>query len=259
MKHRLAATFLIALALASTAVDAATLVPGGTVLPVRLSSTLSSKNAKPGQVVTARIMQNVPLPNGARIPAGATLTGHVTQVTRASQSASGSISIRFDNLRVPHERILLTLHLRAIASFMEVQRAQDPLMGADRGTPESTWTTVQIGGDIVYRGGGPVEGKLGKVGEPVYDGVVGRLNANSNGGCGASDPEDRPQALWLFSSDACGAYGLPGLNIVHTGRSVPVGEITFGSSKGNVTLRAGSGLLLRVNVDASPSAPRKAS
>jgi hypothetical protein len=254
VKRALIAAHLIALAFASTAVYASTVVPEGTVLPVRLNSTLSSKNATPGQIVTARIMQNVPLPNGAKIPEGATLVGHVTRVTPSSRGASGSITVRFDNLRIPHERILLTVHLRAIASFMEVEQAQDPLMGADRGTAESAWTTVQIGGDVVYRGGGPVEGRFGKVGEPVYDGVLGRLDANSDRGCAAGDPDDGPQALWLFSSNACGTYGLPGLKIVDTGRDAPAGEITFGSKNGNVTIRGGSGLLLRVNVDANPSA-----
>jgi hypothetical protein len=240
------------LLLSTASLCAGTSVPDGTVLPVRLNSTLSSKNAKPGQTITARIMQNVPLPNGAKIPEGATVVGHVIGVTPASSGTDGSISVRFDFLRMPHEQIALTMHLRAIASFMEVQEAQVPLMGGDRGTPDTARTTVQIGGETVYRGGGHVEGKFGRVGEPVYDGVLSHLYANSNGECRGDAAEDPPQALWLFSSYACGAYGLPNLAVAHTGRSSPAGEIILRSSKGDVNVRSGAGLLLRVGAAVEP-------
>ena len=228
------------------AARADTSIPDGTVLPARLNKTLSSKSAKVGELVSARIMQDVPLPGFARIRAGAVLYGKVTRVQPASPGGGGSISVRFDTLRIPHENVRLSIHLRAIASFMEVQHAQDPLMGGDRGTSENAWTTIQIGGDIVYRGGGHVENRAGRVGEPVLNGVLGRLDANPGRGCRGDSTGDRPQALWLFSSDACGTYGLPHLVISHAGRTDPVGEITLESEKGDVNVGGGGGLLLRV-------------
>ena len=107
---------------------------------------------------------------------------------------------------------------------------------------------MQIGGEAVYRGGGPVRGEFGNVGRPVAGGVLARLNANPDRGCRAAlDSGDAPQALWVFSSDACGAYGLPHLKIAHAGRTDPVGEITFESTKGQVNVHAGAGLLLRAD------------
>ncbi|MFZ0980847.1 MAG: hypothetical protein WAN23_15700 [Candidatus Acidiferrales bacterium] len=226
---------------------AADSIPRGTVLPVLLNSTMSSAKHRPGQIVTARIMQDVPLPDGRAIRAGSTVIGHITGVTPMSNGSAARLSLRFDTLKAWHRRIAITTNLRAVASLMEVDQAQIPLTGPDRGTSEEAWTTTQIGGDAVYRGGGPVVGEFGDVGKPVNGGVLARLSANPERGCrGAVDANDAPQAVWLFSSDACGTYGLPHLKIAHAGRTDPVGEITFESTKGQAQIHAGAGLLLRV-------------
>jgi hypothetical protein len=245
---------LLAFAVAARAANSYS-VPPGTILPVRLNSTLSSANSKPGQIVTARLMQNVPLPDGQRIRAGATVIGHITSVSLASNGTPAAISLRFDTLKTPREQIPIATNLRAIASFVEVHQTEVPLMGSDRGTPEDDYTTEQIGGDTVYRGGGPVESASGKVGKPVYDGVLDQVNANPDGGCrGAVDSNDAPQAMWVFSSDACGAYGLPGVRIVRAGRTSPAGEITLESSEGQIKVSAGAGMLLRVDSGEAPGA-----
>jgi len=254
---KLAAVFLGAsvLALAGTvrAADSNS-IPAGTILPVSLNSTLSSAKAKPGQVITARVMQDVPLADGRTIHTGASVIGRITSVTPASNGSPAMLSLRFETLKVAHQKISILTNLRAVAGFMSVEEAQIPNTGPDRGTPESAWTTTQIGGDSVYRGGGPVAGALGRVGEPVYGGVLDQLNANPDGGCrGAVDANGTPQALWVFSSNACGVYTLPHLKVVHSGRTNPTGEITLESSEGQIEVHAGAGILLRVNSAATPS------
>jgi len=244
---RTARTLGLLLLLAGSAY-AATVVPDSSILPVRLETSLSSKNAKVGELIRARIMQAVPLLGDATIPAGSIVTGEVTAVQVAAGGEGASLAFRFDTLHIAHENVLLTLRLRAIASDQEVRQAQLP-RNSDPTASSNSWTTVQIGGDVVYRGGGPVRSRSGVVGKPVDGGVLVRLDPNPARGCRNDGTGERAQALWLFSSDACGSYGLPDVTIVHSERNAPAdatGEFELKSAKGNVVLKSGCGLLLRV-------------
>ncbi|MFZ0802286.1 MAG: hypothetical protein WBQ09_07305 [Terriglobales bacterium] len=223
-------------------------IPAGTILPVALNSSLNSGKLKPGQIIHGRVMQDVPLAPGSKIHAGTKVIGHVIDVKPANGAGGGQVSLRFDTLMVSKQRVPITANLRTLASPMDVEAAQVPESGPDRGTSQAAWTTDQIGGEVVYRGGGPVANGLRSVGEPTYGGVLVRVSAKPGTNCrGDMEGNDRLQALWVFSSDACGTYGFADLAIVHAGRSNPVGEISLASDHGDINVRAGSGMLLRVN------------
>jgi hypothetical protein len=225
-------------------------IPVGTILPVRLNSSLNSRKVKTGQVITGRVAQDVPLLSGSKIHAGAKVIGHVVEVKRAIAGSGAQVSIRFDTLVVSGRQIPLTTNLRALASMMAVEQAQIPDTGPDRGTPENAWTTDQIGGEVVYRGGGPVANGLRSVGEPTLNGVLVHVSDEPGTKCrGESEgqDDDRLQALWVFSSDACGAYGFADLAITHAGRTNPVGEITLASDHGDFNVQSGGGMLLRLD------------
>jgi hypothetical protein len=223
-------------------------IPAGTVLPVRLNHGLSSRNARAGQEVTGRIMQEVPLPSNEKIPEGAKVTGSIISAERAANAANGRLSFRFDTLEIHHRKIPIVVSLRALAGFMEVQSAQTPEFSPGFGTPYIWATTRQIGGDEVYGVGGPVTNQSGEgVGKGVYGGVLVHIRAQPEFKCGGPlDAEDRLQALWVFSSDACGVYGIQGVTIAHAGRTEPVGEIALVAEQQDLLVRGASGMLLRV-------------
>jgi len=223
-------------------------IPPGTVLPARLNSSLHSRKNKPGEKITARIMQNIPLPTG-KIPAGAKLFGEIVAATPATAGQPAEIRLRFNRLDFEHRSVAVNTHLRALASLMQVEDAQTPLTGPDRGTPW-VWADRNLIGDQSAYGEGPVAHGTEIVGEALIDGVLAPARANPTGGCrGDVDGNNSPQAFWVFSSDACGVYGLDDVKIVRAGRTSPRGEITLASRSGSLNLRSGSGILLRVNTE----------
>lgn len=221
-------------------------IPVGTILPGALSETVSA-SSKPGQTISIRLMQDVPLPGGRKMQKGTSVRGRLISVAQSKGGTGEDLSIVFDTL-VSRNRILpVTTSLRAMASFTDVEAASIPTSGPDRATPETDWTTELIGGDIDYRGGGPVEEGAELVGRPVSDGVLIRVSANPVGQCrGPIDGNKDPQALWVFSSNSCGLYGLPGVTLVHAGRDNPIGEIVLHADNRKWKLRGGAGILLRV-------------
>jgi len=223
-------------------------IPPGTILPVSLNSSLNSRKVTPGQLLTARIMQDVPLPSGSSIRAGAKVLGHVIDVGPADRQDGARISFQFDTIAASGQRTPIVTNLRAMASMLAVEEAQLPESGPDRGTSENAWTTTQIGGEVVYRGGGPVANGLQSVGMPTHRGVLVHVSAEPGTPCrGEIEGNDRLQALWVFSSNACGLYDFSDLTILHAGRTDPLGRITLVSAHGDVNVRGGSGMLLRVN------------
>ncbi len=194
-------------------------------------------------------MQSVPLPQGATIKEGSLVIGHVVAVTQANTAAPAQITIQFDNLISSHQAIPITTNLRVIAGFVRLDEAQIPTLGAGESDVFRWLTTVEIGGDVVYGDGGPVvagDGSHQVVGKKVDGCVLGLPRAKEGTNCrGAVEGNLKPQALWLFSSDACGVYGLEHINIAHAGRTDPVGLITLASDNGKLKIPGGAGMLLR--------------
>ncbi len=147
------------------------------------------------------------------------------------------------------QRLALKTNLRALASPAYVEGAQEAMYGPDAGIDIEGESTNQIGGDLVFHGGGPVyAGDTSVViGKTTSDGVLVQPQDNPDLHCrGVITGNSNVQALWLFSSNACGIYGFDGIRIEHAGRSDPRGIIVLAADNGRIEIYSRSGLLLRV-------------
>jgi hypothetical protein len=227
------------------------IVPAGTILPVVLGTPISFQRCQVGMIVRGKIAQSVPLQNGLRIPKGSAIEGHVVQANPATGNDAANISIQFDKIYMRKEWVSIVTNLRAIAGFMDVMEAGVPSETPSEGTPYNWLPTTQIGGDAVYGVGGPVtsaENSSKVVGKSTGDGVLVAVSEKEGTKCrGVLSGNESLQALWVFSSDACGVYGIDHLAIAHAGRTDPRGTIVLASQKGNLELKTGDGLLLRVD------------
>ncbi len=234
----LAATLLWpALAMAQSA------LPAGTLLAVSLDHGLNINKLHPDQEIRARIEQSIP---GTPVHRGSQVLGKILAVHPAA-NGQARLELCFDAVETHGRRIPIRTNLRAVASMLEVEEAQIPEEMSSRGLNPQTWTTQQIGGDQVYRGGGPVTEAMTDVGTPAPYGVLVAPQVRTGQPCRAVvNDNHHPQALWLFSADACGVYGMYNVRIEHAGRTSPTGTIVLASKNGKLNLRGGSALLLRV-------------
>lgn len=223
-------------------------LPAGVALPIMLNSDLNAKKDAAGKKIEGKIMQDVPLLSG-QISKGARITGHVANVTRTASSGS-SITVKFDSIQEGGRTVPLTAELLAIASMSSVSDAQAPMNNAGSTSISSDeWVTRQIGGDIVNREQRTAGSTGGATGTWLEgSSVLIKLTPNPDAGCPDGPGYKGMQAVWIFSSAACGAYGLNDVAIASSGAESPMGEITLGSSE-NVNVRGGSGWLLMTIAD----------
>jgi hypothetical protein len=235
-------------------------LPAGTVIPVLLETTLDSDKIKTGKRVLTEVGQDIRLENGGVIPVGSKLLGWVTKL--GSESGGSTVTVRFDRLlpRKSKEPLPIEIRLRALASPLQVNDAgHSTSYGVGIKNESSNWTTTQVGGDVVYRGGGQVWNSVGEpVGKSVHgglfdpwSGVLVTVSNPAGSACQNLPLSMGQQSLWIFSSSACGVYGFEYLRY----ENLPGGEIVF-SAPGQVKVPGGSALMLTVAAQtAAPTEP----
>lgn len=99
MNRKLTALFFATIALLGTAGAQSGAFAGQTPVNAALKQTLSSRNAKPGQEITATTEKPVTL-GSTTIPKGSLLMGHVVDVTKHSkETPDGSLTVVFDHIK----------------------------------------------------------------------------------------------------------------------------------------------------------------
>jgi len=82
-------------------------IPAGTQFLVGLESKLSTKDCSPGNRFKARTLEPVETPDGAIVPVGAEVRGHVDKSERAGQTGRARLWLTFDDVEVSGNRIPL--------------------------------------------------------------------------------------------------------------------------------------------------------
>jgi hypothetical protein len=220
-------------------------LPAQTTIPVIFTHTENAAKAKAGDVVTAKTMQVVLLPNGDQIPKGSMVIGHIVEARPfsfddtpyAAQQAS-YLSIKIDQVVNKSGPSSAVTSVRALADPISVEEALTP-----HGVDETDYPgTVTLVGGAHYS---PVD-------KHVTDGPDDDIVAyNKKQGvfahllpAGASCPATQTeQAVGVFSPDACGLYGF---GPVHLSQDTASGTFRLASTHHTVVLYAGSAALLQV-------------
>src|SRR5262249_34180740 len=109
-------------------------IPAKTAIPVVFTHTVDSRKSKAGDIVSAKTMQTVKLPDGQEIPRNSELVGHVVEVAPAARDSSPSkLAVQFESLIVNKESIPIRVFVRAMAAPNESYDAMHPTgpVGAD--------------------------------------------------------------------------------------------------------------------------------
>lgn len=222
-------------------------LPVGTLLPVELNDSLDSNKSKPGQKITAKLRQDISLPDGTTVKSGAELFGHIVSAVRGPGPSGARVVLEFDRIKMNKREYPITVSARAAASMMAIADARKPINSvAPDGSSTWDYNTRQVGGDVVFgrkdvRSG---DGIVATSPEPGW--VVGLPLGNAEAGCPPPDNKNL-QSFWLFSTSACGVYGDEDehMEISRKPADSANGVITITAPK-HVLVRGGGGLLLTV-------------
>jgi hypothetical protein len=235
---------LVAALVSSVAAIAQQPLPAGTVIPVMLNTGLNAGKDAAGKNIDGKVMQDVLTSTGLTISRGSRILGQVVSAGKSGDSDS-TLVLKFTSIEDHGRTIPLTAAVLAVASMQSVAQAQAPISSNSDAVSASGWTTRQVGGDVVSRSQRKVGTPGGLTGTWLEDSsVLIKLTPNIDAGCPGGGPGyDRPQAVWIFSSSACGTYDLGKARIASSGAAPPLGNVSISSDR-NLQIRGGSAWLL---------------
>ncbi len=226
----------------------------GTAVPIKLSHTINTAKAKPGDPITARTMQPVYAADHVEVPRGSLVTGHILSVTPYSEAKeqSARVALQFAHIQIGTTAVPIRLSVRAIASsydaynaeYLIVPQSQTPyahaMIGGGRTTPGSSFLYSDNGDKIGYEN---KDGRFGAlIASPAQDAEGLRCESTNT-----------PQSLAIFSPSACGIYGFD--HVTMQTLEEDSGAVQLIARQHNISLFSDSAMLLQVR----ESDPRVAS
>lgn len=216
---------------------------GGTEINATLNSSIDSKKAKPGQQITAHIVEAVKSTDGRTIlPNGTKLIGHVTKASaRSNGQGESTLAIQFDKamLKGGQEVALNNVVIQAVAAPARETANYGGYDAQPTTAPGSPSNNPSMSGS---RGARPE-------GTPTAQPYPGSNSGGSNPkGTGSSEANDSGP----LPANARGVYGLDGVRL--SASSNGEGTVLTSTDK-NIHLDGGTRLLLTVQPQSASAAP----
>lgn len=205
-----------------------------TPVQTELTTKIDTKDASPGQAVTARTTAPVELADGTKVPQGTVLSGHVTQVQAHTEEQPGAVlGLAFDQATLKGGQILrLRSVVQMVAPPVQVavaDRTMDPVYA---GRP-----TVPMG--VSGAGAGVIGGAPRGVG-PTGRSAVGSLATPTRGALGTT----APVAQAGVNVSGVSATKLPGVMLSTNVPANASGTLTAAGR--NISLEKGTRIVLGV-------------
>ena len=226
-----------------------------TAVPIVLSQGIDAAHVHVGDLVTAKTMQKVVLPDRTELPKGTIVEGRITSAQPSSFDAApyatqrpSVLGLRFDQIKTSNGVMRIVASVRALADSGDSREAMRPQPLDEH---DIVGTVSLIGGGS-YRG--DARSVINQDGDVIAyvrrDGVFARLfdsqavSRFSHVDCPGSGATE--ESVAIFSPSACGVYGLRDLYLVDNGLDGDPGTFRLESRGHTVKLAARSTALIEV-------------
>jgi hypothetical protein len=218
---------------------------GNTALVAEFSQSLNSKNAKPGETVKAKVIQDVIAHGKVLVRRDSKLVGHITESQASNKDMPARLGIVFDKV---------VLKGGGELEFRGLIEAMAPPMPSPVDAPDLLGPPPMAGGS--YSGSGP---------QPMGSSSSAASSGRSNSSTGSmssgrpsvsgttrsstvgltSDPGPPVSPAGALSIGAHGVFGIPGLRLLR-GPSGGVTASVVTSMRDNVKLENGTQIVIQV-------------
>jgi hypothetical protein len=227
----------------------------GTLLQAELAKSIDAKKAKPGDEVTARLMQDVRTGGNATLHKGSRLVGHVTEAqAKSKENAESRLGVVFDKAVLKGgQEVAFVGVIQALAPPVQ---GTLPVAGDDGGNLGSGMGSGNGGSMGGGRSGGGAPAPMGGAGNNAspalgsINNTAGSVTNSANGAVNGIHQTAGAAANGTINSTTRGVVGMQGIALSTAANSGAQGSVLSSASR-NVKLDSGTQMILQV---AAPAA-----